>query len=105
MANCNKTETDEITDFILGEDKLILDKSAFTSIKSIKGKGFSRQREFAIVDDAAEVASSKAFIVYNENSGELLYNSNGKKAGLGSGGLFANLKGAPELNANDFNLV
>ncbi|WP_375340311.1 M10 family metallopeptidase C-terminal domain-containing protein [Okeania sp.] len=29
LANFNKTETDEITDFILGKDKLILDKSAF----------------------------------------------------------------------------
>ncbi len=105
LADFNKTETDEITDFILGEDKLILDKSAFRSIKSRKGNGFSRQREFEIVDDAADVASSKAFIVYNENSGELLYNSNGKKAGLGNGGLFAKLEGAPDIGANDFNLV
>ena len=54
---------------LLGEDKLILDKSAFKALKSRKGNGFSRNREFAIVDDAADVASSKAFIVYNENSG------------------------------------
>ncbi|MEB3339597.1 MAG: hypothetical protein VKJ25_02245, partial [Okeania sp.] len=100
----NKTETDEITDFILGEDKLILDKSAFKVIKSSKGKGFSRQREFAVVDDAADVASSRAFIVYNENSGELFYNANGNKAGLGIGGAFAKLDGAPNISATDFRI-
>ena len=105
LADFNKTETDEITDFILGEDKLILDKSAFKVLNSRQGNGFSRQREFAIVDDVAEVASSKAFIVYNENSRELLYNSNGKKAGLGNGGVLAKFEGAPDIGANDFNLV
>ncbi len=104
FTNINKTETDEITDFVLGEDKIILDKSAFKVLKSRKGNGFSRKREFAIVDDAAEVASSKAFIVYNENSGELLYNSNGNKAGLGNGGLFAKLEGAPDIGVTDFKI-
>ncbi|MEB3340837.1 calcium-binding protein [Okeania sp.] len=104
FADFKKTETDEITDFILGEDKLILDKSAFKVIKSLQGNSFSRKREFAVVDDAAEVASSKAFIVYNDESGELFYNSNGNKAGLGNGGLFVKLEGAPDIGVTDFRI-
>ncbi|MDY6803227.1 MAG: calcium-binding protein [Cyanobacteriota bacterium] len=98
-------QTDEITDFVLGQDQIVLDKSAFKRLKSSKGKSFSRKGEFAVVDDAAEVASSKAFIVYNENSGELFYNANGNKAGFGAGGgLFAKLDSAPKLGATDFRI-
>ncbi|NEQ38756.1 MAG: beta-propeller fold lactonase family protein [Okeania sp. SIO3I5] len=104
FTHINQTETDEITDFVSGEDKIVLDKSAFTALKSRKGRGFSVKSEFAVVDDEADVASSTGFIVYNQNTGELFYNANGNKPGLGSGGLFAKLDLAPDIGATDFRI-
>lgn len=104
FTHINKTETEEITDFVLGEDKIVLDKSTFIALKSRKGNGFSRKLEFAVVEEEAEVASSTGFIVYNRNTGELFYNANGDQAGFGSGGLLAKLDLAPELGTTDFRI-
>jgi Ca2+-binding RTX toxin-like protein len=94
---------DTITDFTIGQgDKIVLDKTTFTSISSIPGTGFSVVSEFAKVTTDALAATSAADIVYNSTTGGLFYNQNGTAAGFGNGGQFLTLTGKPVLTANQF---
>lgn len=97
----NDLGVDTIDDFVLGEDKILLDRTTF---KSLKNNKFREGREFEVVDTNAAAKNSDAFIVYNETSGGLFYNANVGIAGFGGGGLFATLEGAPELGADDFQI-
>ena len=90
---------DTIENFILGDDKIVLDRTTFNNLKNNK---FRDSREFEVVDRLAEAKNSDAFIVYNEKTGDLFYNTNGSKRGFGGGGLFATLEETPELTAEDF---
>ncbi|MCF2146601.1 choice-of-anchor D domain-containing protein [Desmonostoc muscorum LEGE 12446] len=91
---------DTIADFNSSAgDKIILDKTTFTAITSVAGTGFSNATNFQITTLGAV---SSAVIVYDPVTGQLLYNQNGSAAGLGSGGQFAQLTGAPTLKASDF---
>ncbi|MBD2518741.1 choice-of-anchor D domain-containing protein [Nostoc sp. FACHB-973] len=91
---------DTIADFSgSAGDKIILDKTTFTAITSVAGTGFSKTSDFQITTLGA---LSNAAIVYDPVTGQLLYNQNGSAAGLGSGGQFAQLTGAPTLKASDF---
>ncbi|MBX9253386.1 choice-of-anchor D domain-containing protein [Desmonostoc muscorum CCALA 125] len=91
---------DTIADFSgSAGDKIILDKTTFTAITSVAGTGFSKTSDFQITNLGA---LSNAAIVYDPVTGQLLYNQNGSAAGLGSGGQFAQLTGAPTLKASDF---
>ena len=93
---------DTITDFIVGQkDKIVLDPDTFAKLDP--ETDFAEQ--FAAVKNDKAAATNDAYIVYNTNNGNLFYNANGDKPGLGAGGQFATLDGAPELDANDFNLV
>jgi Ca2+-binding RTX toxin-like protein len=95
--------TDVIADFNkVHGDRILLDRRTFTAITSDKGRGFSTDSEFEVVDSNAAAAGSDAFIVYNQTNGNLFYNPNGSKNGLGSGGLFATLTDAPALAESDF---
>ncbi|NEO55449.1 MAG: DUF4347 domain-containing protein [Okeania sp. SIO3B5] len=93
---------DSITDFVPGQDIILLDKSTFTEITSDSGVGFSVNIEFAIVTSDAEAETSEAFIVYNSNNGKLFYNANGTAAEFGSGGEFANLTNIASISEDDF---
>ncbi len=93
---------DAITDFALNTDKIVLDKTTFTVLRSNAGSGFSTAADFASVADDAAVATNGAFVVYSRATGNLFYNQNGITSGLGSGGHFATLSGLPNLTANDF---
>jgi Ca2+-binding RTX toxin-like protein len=86
-------------------DKIVLAKSGFTALSSIIGDGFSNPQEFAVVSRANQILRNSAFIVYNSSTGELFYNENGATNGLGNGGAFAVLVGAPSLNATNFRLI
>jgi Ca2+-binding RTX toxin-like protein len=94
---------DTITDFVAGEDKIVLDLTSFSTLTSVVGPGFSVATEFESV--AANADASAALIVYNASSGRLFYNENGAAAGFGTGGEFARLENAPSLGANDFTLI
>ncbi len=95
--------TDVITDFHYGKtDLILLDKTVFASLESKQGRGLSIIAEFGTVTRDKAAATSDAYIVYNTNNGNLFYNANGDRAGFGSGGQFAILEGAPEVDANDF---
>jgi Ca2+-binding RTX toxin-like protein len=109
LYNTNATFTrasvgvDTITDFVISQnDKIILDKTTFPTIKSANGTGFSISREFARVTSDAAAANSSAFIVYNTTNGSLFYNPNGASDGFGIGGKFAVLSNRPSLTANQF---
>jgi Ca2+-binding RTX toxin-like protein len=98
---------DRIEDFGNGPDYIALYKTAFSSLKSNAGEGFtvfgfSEESEFAVVAGDAQVAASRALIVYSKATGNLFYNQNSSAADLGSGGLFATLVNSPELTAQDF---
>ena len=54
---------------------------------------------------AAEASRTKVDFVYENKTGFLYFNENGKKSGFGDGGLFAQLQGKPELFADDFRIV
>jgi hypothetical protein len=91
---------DTIADFNHSDgDKIVLDKTTFSAITSVIGKGFSNASNFQITSLGAV---SNAVIVYDSMTGQLLYNQNGSAAGFGTGGQFAQLTGTPTLTASDF---
>ncbi|MBD2678282.1 MULTISPECIES: calcium-binding protein [Nostoc] len=93
---------DTITDFQTANDKIVLSKKTFTALTSNVGIGFSKSSEFAVVANDAAAATSKAFIVYSQGTGNLFYNQNGSSAGLGTGAGFATLTTNPLLAATNF---
>jgi Ca2+-binding RTX toxin-like protein len=94
---------DLIKDFEEG-DKIVLDKTTFQALTSDAGEGFSATSDFAVVDDASQVDSNEALIVYDKGSGSLFYNSNRADQGLGRGGedAFAIFADKPDVQADDF---
>lgn len=84
------------------DDKIVLDEAVFSALTSDVGDGFTVASEFAVVANDAAADISTAFIVYNQATGSLIYNENGAAAGLGNGGQFATLEGAPALAATNF---
>jgi Ca2+-binding RTX toxin-like protein len=95
---------DQITDFVKGTDKIVLDKTTFTMLGSVVGDGFNLAKEFAVVGSDTAAATTEALIVYSSETGNLFYNQNGVTTGLGLGGQFASLSGIPALSASDFEL-
>ena len=104
VFDLDKMGIDVIADFGDGNDVINLDKTTFTALSSLAGKGFSNRREFAVVSRDDLVATSNAYILYSSSTGNLFYNENGAAAGLGNGGHFAILENAAELFANDFKI-
>ncbi|NER08486.1 MAG: calcium-binding protein, partial [Okeania sp. SIO3C4] len=86
---------DEITDFVVGRDKILLDRTTFTAINSIA-------TDFATVTSNNAARTSDAVIVYNSNNGGLFYNANGSANGFGDGGRFATLSNGALLEVDDF---
>jgi Ca2+-binding RTX toxin-like protein len=93
---------DQITDFVSGTDKIVLDKTTFTALTSIAGNGFDLASEFAVVGSDAAASTASALIVYSSETDNLFYNQNGVTSGFGSGAQLATLTGIPTLSANDF---
>ena len=93
---------DEITDFVPGKDLILLDKTTFSALISESGTGFSIDAEFETVTNNQDAATANGFIVYNTETGDLFYNSNGSEAGFGSGGQFAQLTNTASLSEDDF---
>ncbi|MGD1807850.1 calcium-binding protein [Dapis sp. BLCC M126] len=93
---------DEISDFVPGQDIILLDQTTFTAITSDSGEGFSLDGEFTRVTSDAEAETSAGIIVYNSSNGKLFYNANGTETEFGSGGEFANLANLASISENDF---
>ncbi len=96
---------DRITDFALGTDKIVLDKTTFTALAS--GPGSLLPSDFEVVDSIGDIQFSNAKIVYHR--GTLVYNQNGSLPGLltvgGTGGVIAGLDGNPNISLSDFIVV
>jgi Ca2+-binding RTX toxin-like protein len=83
---------DVIKDFVAGTDRIVLDQTTFGPI--VRG-------DIGLVADDSEVALSAKKILYSEETGKLFFNQNGAARGLGTGGYFATLQGAPSLSVGD----
>ncbi|NES65583.1 MAG: calcium-binding protein [Okeania sp. SIO2D1] len=79
-------------------DLILLDKTTFAALNSDRGRGFSDDNDFEIVDTDDAVNSSDAFIIYNETSGELFYNANDDI------NQFALLENAPTITEDNFQI-
>jgi Ca2+-binding RTX toxin-like protein len=86
---------DQISDFARKQDKIVLDRTTFRSLKKGRLKSFDKVRSLG------QAKRSDDQIVYIRKTGSLFYNANGDKAGFGSGGLFADLRNGLNLAAKD----
>jgi Ca2+-binding RTX toxin-like protein len=91
---------DEITDFQLEMDKIVLDRKTFTEL-STTSNNILKSGEFAEVTNINQAEISQAIIVYNSTNGALYYNPNGIDLGFDTGGQFAILTNTPNLNNTD----
>lgn len=98
---------DRISDFSIGSDKIVLDKTTFNTLASFAG-GTLSPSEFEVVDSLFELFTSNAKITYNFVSGDLFFNRNGSAfvGGDAEGGFIATLTGSPNnITAADFSIV
>jgi hypothetical protein len=85
---------DTITDFSTKQDKIVLDRTTFTTLKS--------KLKFESVKTVAEAKTSDAQIVYVRKTAGIYYNPNGDHSGFGFGGLFATVTSGLNLTAKSF---
>jgi Ca2+-binding RTX toxin-like protein len=88
---------DTITDFTIGNDKLVLSQTTFAKL--------SGGLTFANVVNDSLVNTSTAVIVYSKATGKLFYNENGIGLNLGTGAQFAQLAAGLNLSSGDFSLL
>ena len=95
-----RQSADVITDLNSDQgDKIVIASDAFKGVSKIKftsvtGKG-----------NAKDAASSNKTFVYDDKTGMLYFNENGRKDGFGDGGEFVKLVGAPELGKSDIVII
>jgi Ca2+-binding RTX toxin-like protein len=89
---------DTISDFSAAEDTILLDNAIF---KKLKAEGALQAKYFEI---GKKAKSGKDAIIYNDKTGDLIYDTNGKKKG---GALvFAKLEGIPaDVSVADFVVI
>ena len=94
---------DYITDFTIGSDKIVLNKTTFGNISS---------DDIAIVASDVLVTGSEKSIVYSKATGNLFFNANEEGYGYGVGGKFAKVdsdnnpwSAPPVLGIGDFVIV
>jgi Ca2+-binding RTX toxin-like protein len=94
---------DNIADFTVGDDIILLSKGNFGSLTTAAGN-LLLSADFATVttDTATTLGSS---IVYNSANGKLFYDANGAAAGFGTGGQFAQLSSGLGLTGNQFKAI
>ncbi len=102
---------DTITSFVVGSDKIVLDKTVFSALETVAGNPGNPllAGDFEVIDapaasEAAEAGSRGDEIVYNRQTGNLFYNPNNDTPGFGAGGgRFATIVGSPNnLSKTDF---
>ncbi len=95
---------DTITDFTVGQDKIQLGQSIFSSLTT--SVGTLSVDEFSIVMSDVDAETSSAAIVYNSTNGKLFYNADLTAPGLGqNGGQFAQLSTGLALTNNQFEAI
>jgi len=95
--------TDQVTDFVSGTDKLSLDNAVFTALG---GAGNFAPGDARFVAGAGLTSGQDASdrLIYNTTTGQLFYDAdgNGTDAALG---IVATLQGAPALTATDITVT
>lgn len=95
---------DTITDFTVGQDKIQLGQSIFSSLTT--SVGTLSVDEFSIVMSDVDAETSSAAIVYNSINGKLFYNADLTMPGLGTnGGQFAQLATSLALTNSQFEAI
>jgi len=101
---------DTINDFVVGIDKIVLDKTFFPALETIAGNLLGI--DFRVISQPAfgeqiPAATATEEIVYNRQTGNLFYNADGAAAGFGiGGGQFATIVGSPDnLSNTDFTVI
>jgi Ca2+-binding RTX toxin-like protein len=95
-----KKKADTITDFRPEEgDKIAIAKETFSEVSRIKLDTATGKQE------VRSAASTNKNFIYDDKSGILYFNENGRKAGFGNGGEFAQLLGAPDISKGDLVLL
>ena len=98
-GHCGRRQADVIRDFDAEEgDRILIDADSFAGDGSVSVA--ANRREFRQLRKGSD-----ADFLYFQPRGDLFYNANGDDRGFGDGGLMADLKGAPELGAEQIQLV
>jgi Ca2+-binding RTX toxin-like protein len=105
IFNMTLSGVDTINDFLVGTDKIVLNRFFFSALETFAGSPLV-DGDFAVISTipAAEqfvAATSSKEIVYNRVTGNLFYNPNNATAGFGvGGGRFATIVGSPDNFSN-----
>ena len=92
------TNVDQITDFIIADDTILLDNMVFTALTAT---GTLAAENFAV---GASATDADDFIIYDDTNGALFYDSDG--SGLGDGQIqFATLNTGLAMTNDDFLVV
>jgi Ca2+-binding RTX toxin-like protein len=101
---------DTINDFVVGSEKIVLDKSFFPALETVAGNLLAT--DFIVINlpvfaEQITAATVTEEIVYNRVTGNLFYNADGGAAGFGiGGGQFATIVGSPDnLSNTDFSVI
>lgn len=89
---------DRITDYQVGVDKIELQLSSFSALKTIAGLTI---QDFDVVANDQAAAISDRALVFSRNSGKLIYNANRAEGGLGNGGELALFNSNVVLDGRD----
>jgi hypothetical protein len=84
----------EIADFVVGADKIELDKGTF---EGVGGKGTLAAGKFFLADEYAGKAKS---VIYDDTNGNLLYSKNG--GDISNAQVFGRIANGAELSHQDF---
>jgi hypothetical protein len=104
-GNPNGLGLTTIQDFRPGEDKIVLDKTTFTTLVTNPGVGLSAGVDFAIADTDEAARSGIATIAYSRSSGTLYYSTTGIASRPQVVVPFATLANAPDLQITDLQVV
>ncbi len=94
---------DLITQFEVGQDKILLSKTTFNAVSNNVGQPLT---DFAVVSEDRFVNANNAHIVFSRSTGSLFYNQDGNLLDAGKVFKFASL-GNPNitLSSSDFSLI
>jgi hypothetical protein len=103
---------DQIGDFVVGQDKFILQFNSFPGVSAVEGTNRLSSRSFLVLESGAYTSSfgpagaaaSDAFLFYENVTGRLGFDPDGT-AGANPGVTLAILNGRPGVTASDITLI
>jgi len=95
-----KQRFDTVTDFKPNTgDTVALAQEVFNGTSTVRFRAANGKKE------TRTAAATNRNIIYNQKTGMVYFNENGKKPGWGYGGEFVKLLGAPEIGRDDFTVL